>query len=114
MSSKRKNVAKPLPDPAVAATRQLGVAWQQLTVARGQTSRSAAGRASWVQSPDLRTIRLADLANEFANNSYGHPRKWLDEAAVRDPARAGLTDIYGLTWTTGILLRISWSVPNAI
>jgi hypothetical protein len=30
----------------------------------------------------------------------------LDQAAVENPLRAGLSNNYGLIWTTGILLRI--------
>jgi len=29
-----------------------------------------------------------------------------DQVAVRDPARAGAADTYGLIWRAGILLRI--------
>jgi hypothetical protein len=40
--------------------------------------------------------RRAGLANGLARNSYGRPRMLRDQAAVRDPAQAGITDIY---WT---------------
>jgi hypothetical protein len=34
----------------------------------------------------------------------------LDQATVRNPLRAGLSNNYGLIWTAGILLRIRCSV----
>jgi hypothetical protein len=37
-----------------------------------------------------------------------------DQVAVRDPARAGAADTYGLIWRAGILLRISRSVPRLL
>lgn len=53
-----------------------------------------------------RRVPEADLANGFANSSYGQSWTLLDSAAGRDPIRAGLTDNSGLIWTIGILLRI--------
>jgi len=52
------------------------------------------------------TCSGSDLANRFANNGYGQLWMLLDKAGAATPARAGLTDSYGLIWTSGILLRI--------
>jgi len=39
-----------------------------------------------ISMTDVRTSKLADLANGFANNSCGRPRMQLELAAVYDPA----------------------------